>query len=116
MQLKNLFLSIPRTTLQTLVKYRIFRPNILVWYDLIRFFDTIDFSEEAQQRRMSKFRQPFGQMDRYALTADRFHLSEDQTRHIVARLNTPLARNEIPPDNTRYPRLSTRKHKINLHI
>ena len=87
MQLKDLFLSIPRGTLETLTRHRLLRPNILLWYDLIRFFDSLDLSDEAQQRRVSKLLRPLGQMDKYTLTADRFHLSEDQTRKIVSKLN-----------------------------
>ena len=87
MQLKDLFLSIPRGTLETLTRHHLLRPNILLWYDLIRFFDSLDLSDEAQHRRISKYLRPLGQMDKYTLTADRFHLSEDQTRKIVSKLN-----------------------------
>ena len=87
MQLKDLFLSIPRSTLETLTRHRLLRPNILLWYDLIRFFDSLDLSDEAQPRRINKSLRPLGQMDKYTLTADRFHLSEDQTRKIVSKLN-----------------------------
>ena len=47
----------------------------------------LDLSEEAHRRRLSKFAKPFGQMYKYLLTADRFHLSDDQTRKIVSKLN-----------------------------
>ena len=99
MQLKDLFLSIPRSTLETLTRHHLLRPNILLWYDLIRFFDSLDLSDEAQHRRISKYLRPLGQMDKYTLTANRFHLSEDQTRHIIARLNTPISQKETtqPP-------------------
>lgn len=85
--LKDIFLSIPRTTIETLVKYHILRPNTLVWYDLIRFFDSIDLSEEAHRRRITKYCKPFGQMDKYLYTADHFHLTDEQTRKIVTKLN-----------------------------
>ena len=87
MQLKDLFLAIPRSTIETLTKYRILPQNILVWYDLIRFFDSIDLSEEAHRRRLSKFAKPLGQMDKYIITSDHFHLSDEQTRKIVTKLN-----------------------------
>lgn len=87
MQLKDLFLSIPRGTLETLTRHRLLRPNLLLWYDLIRFFDSLDLSDEAHHRRINKYLRPLGQMDKYTLTADRFHLSEDQTRKIVSKLN-----------------------------
>lgn len=87
MQLKDIFLSIPRHTLETLVKYHFLRESVLVWYDMIRFFDSIDLSEEAHRRRMSKFSKPISQMEKYTLTADRFHLSDDQTRKVINKLN-----------------------------
>ena len=87
MQLKDLFLSLPRGTLETLTRHHLLRPNILLWYDLIRFFDSLDLSDEAHHRRINKYLRPLGQMDKYTLTADRFHLSEDQTRKIVSKLN-----------------------------
>ena len=87
MQLKDLFLSIPRSTWETLVKYHIVRKNVLMWYDLIQFFDSIDFSDEANRRRMTKYCKPFGQMERYMYTADEFRLSDEQTRKIISRLN-----------------------------
>jgi hypothetical protein len=87
MQLKDLFLSIPRSTIETLTKYRLLPRNLLVWYDLIRFFDNLDLSEEAHRRRMTKYCKPFGQMDRYIYTADEFNLSDEQVRKVVSRLN-----------------------------
>ena len=87
MQLKDVFLSIPRTTLQTLVKYHLLRESVLVWYDLIKFFDSLDLTPQAHQRRLSKLEKPIGQMDKYIITADRFHLSDEQTRKIISKLN-----------------------------
>lgn len=87
MQLKDIFLSISRETLQTLVKYRLLRPNILVWYDLIRFFDSIDLSEEAHRRRLSKLEKPVSQMDKYIITGNKYNLSDEQVRKVVSRLN-----------------------------
>lgn len=87
MQLKNLFLAVPRSTWETLAKYHIVRPSLLVWYDLIRFFDQIDLSPEAQKRRLSKLQKPLSQMDKYYLTADRFHLDPDHTRKIINKFN-----------------------------
>ncbi|MGN1240035.1 MAG: hypothetical protein ACI4TV_04080 [Paludibacteraceae bacterium] len=91
MLLKDLFLAIPRSTIQTLTRYRLLPRHLLEWYDLIRFFDTLDFSEEAR-RRQSKFAKPFGQMDKYTLTADHFQRSDEQVRKIIARLNTPISK------------------------
>ncbi len=90
MQLKNLFLSIPRSTLATLTRYHLLPRHTLVWYDLICFFDQIDLSDEAQQRRLSKIRKPLSQMEKYQYTADRFHLDVDHTRRIISRLNRYL--------------------------
>lgn len=87
MQLKNLFLSIPRSTWETLVKHHIVRKNVLMWYDLIQFFDSIDFSDEANRRCRTRYCKPFGQMDKYIYTAEEFHLSDEQTRKIISRLN-----------------------------
>lgn len=87
MQLKSIFLSIPRETLATLVKYHIIRANVLVWYDLIKFFDSIDLSEEAHRRRISKLQKPISQMEKYIIAAKRFNLSDDHTRRIVNHLN-----------------------------
>ncbi len=87
MQLKDIFLSIPRSTIETLCKYHILPQNVIVWYDLIRFFDSIDLSEEAHQRRITKYCRPFGQMDKYITTADHFHLSDEQVRKVVSKLN-----------------------------
>ncbi len=87
MQLKDLFLSISRGTIATLTKYHILPQNILVWYDLIRFFDSLDTSQEAQQRRLSKLRKPLSQMDKYLITGEKYNLSDEQTRKIISRLN-----------------------------
>lgn len=80
MQLKSLFLSIPRDTIKTLTHYHILSRNTLIWYDLIKFFDEIDLSEQAHK-------QPLKQMEKYTLTANQFNLSEEQIRKIIARLN-----------------------------
>lgn len=87
MQLKNLFLSIPRSTWETLAKHHLVRQNILVWYDLIRFFDAIDSSPEAERRRKSKIFRSFTTMDKYIITAEHFKLSDDHVRRIIACLN-----------------------------
>ena len=87
MQLKDIFLSIPRSTLETLTNYHILPKNLLLWYDMIRFFDNLDFSEEAQRRRLSKFSRPLSQMGKYYMTADQFQLSDEQVRKVINRLN-----------------------------
>lgn len=95
--LKDIFLSIPRHTLEILVKYHILRENVLLWYDLIRFFDSIDLSPEAHRRRMSKWQKPISTMEKYIRTANQFGISDEQCRKVVSKLNTPLQTSEIPP-------------------
>ncbi len=87
MQLKDLFLKIPRTTIATLTKYRILPQNILVWYDIVQFFDSLDTSPEAQRRRLSKLQKPLSQMEKYIITGEKYHLSDEQTRKIINRMN-----------------------------
>ena len=87
MQLKDIFLSIPRPTLEALTNYHILPKNLLHWYDMIRFFDSLDFSEEAHRRRLSKFCRPLSQMDKYCITADQFKLSDEQVRKVINRFN-----------------------------
>ena len=86
-QLKSIFLSIPRETLVTLAKYKIVRPTLIEWYDLIRFFDSIDLTDEAQRRLRSKFFKPISQMEKYIMTGEQFRMSHEQTRKIVSLLN-----------------------------
>lgn len=86
-QLKDIFLSIPRETLVTLAKYKLIRPTLVEWYDLIQFFDSIDFSHQAQQRLRSKLFKPISQMEKYIITGEQFNISHEQTRKVVSRLN-----------------------------
>lgn len=86
-QVKDIFLSIPRETLVTLAKYKLIRPTLIEWYDLIRFFDAIDFSDEAQQRLHSKIFKPISQMEKYIITGEQFKISYEQTRKVVSLLN-----------------------------
>ena len=87
MQLKELFLKIPRNTIQTLTNYHILPKNILLWYDIVCFFDSLDNSPDAQQRRLSNLQKHLSQMDKYIITGEKFNLSDEQTRKIIARLN-----------------------------
>ena len=97
--LKDIFLSIPRHTLEILVKYHILRENVLLWYDLIRFFDSIDLSPEAHRRRISKWQKPISIMEKYVKTSLEFGISDEQCRKVVSKLNTPLQKSEIPQEN-----------------
>ena len=73
MQLKDIFLSIPRSTWETLVKYHLIRESILVWYDLILFFDSLP--------------EPGSRMGKYIETAEYFHLDSDHTRRVIRKMN-----------------------------